>query len=195
MRRAPAITLRRLRTRADAEAINGLYRSRGMVPIDPDQVWRERASRAITYAIAEDRADGEVIGVAMGFDHVEGFADPHNGSSLWALAVAPQATHPGVGESLVRYLAEHYLARGRAWMDVSVMHDNAQAIALYEKLGFQRVQVFAVKRRNAINEPLFTAAPPEGDELNVYARIIIDEALRRGIQVEVDRCAPTATSA
>ena len=46
--------------------------------------------------------------------------------------------------------------RGRAYMDLSVMHDNAAAIALYEKLGFERVPVFAVKRKNAINEPLFT---------------------------------------
>ena len=35
------------------------------------------------------------------------------------------------------------------------MHDNEQAIALYEKLGFQRVPVFCVKRKNPINEPLF----------------------------------------
>ena len=62
---------------------------------------------------------------------------------------------PGVGEALTRYLAEHFQARGRAYMDVSVLHDNASAIALYEKLGFQHIQVFAVKRRNAINEPLF----------------------------------------
>jgi ribosomal protein S18 acetylase RimI-like enzyme len=28
-------------------------------------------------------------------------------------------------------------------MDLSVLHDNEQAIALYEKLGFRRVPVFA----------------------------------------------------
>ncbi|MCK9258250.1 MAG: N-acetylglutaminylglutamine synthetase [Azoarcus sp.] len=177
--------LRRLRTRADVAAINALYRMRRMVPVDPQRVWRERASRVITYALAEDRSTGEVIGVAMGMDHVEAFSDPQAGASLWALAVAPQATYPGVGEALVRYLAEHYLARGRAWMDVSVMHDNAQAIALYEKLGFQRIPAFAVKRRNAINEALFTA-PSEGlDGLNPYARLIVDEAARRGIHAEV----------
>ena len=35
------------------------------------------------------------------------------------------------------------------------MHDNEPAIALYDKLGFERVPVFAVKRKNAINERLF----------------------------------------
>ena len=178
-------TLRRLRTRADVAAINALYRARRMVPVDPLRVWRERASRGITYALAEDRDSGEVIGVAMGLDHVEAFADAHNGASLWALAVAPQATHPGIGEALVRYLAEHYEARGRAWMDVSVMHDNEQAIALYEKLGFQRIPAFAVKRCNAINEPLFTGGREALGGLNPYARLIVDEAVRRGIHAEV----------
>lgn len=177
--------LRRLRTRSDVAAINALYRARGMVAVDAARVWRARASRAITYALAEDKESGEIIGVAMGLDHVEAFADAQHGSSLWALAVAPQAAHPGVGEALVRYLAEHYQARGRAWMDVSVLHDNAHAIALYEKLGFQRVAVFAVKRRNAINEPLFTGDGSRLEGLNPYARLITDEAGRRGIAVEV----------
>lgn len=178
-------TLRRLRTRADVAAINALYRARGMVEVDAQQVWRARASREINYALAEDLASGEVVGVAMGLDHVEAFSDPQHGSSLWSLAVAPQASQPGIGEALVRYLAERYQARGRAWMDVSVVHDNEQAIALYEKLGFQLIPAFAVKRRNAINEPLFTGTADGYDQLNPYARLITDEAGRRGIHVEL----------
>lgn len=183
--RRRGFTMRRLRTRSDVAAINTLYRLRKMVPVDPQRVWRERASRAITYALAEDRVSGEVLGVAMGLDHVEAFADAQNGSSLWALAVAPQAAHPGIGEALVRFLVEHYQARGRAWLDVSVLHDNEQALALYEKLGFQRIAAFAVKRRNAINEPLFIGPPGSLAELNPYARLIVDEASRRGIHAEV----------
>ena len=178
-------TVRRLRTRTDVAAINGLYRARSMVCVDTRQVWGARASRCISYALAEDRLSGEVLGVAMGLDHVEAFADPQHGSSLWALAVAPQAAHPGIGEALVRYLAEHYQARGRAWMDVSVLHDNEQAIALYDKLGFQRIPVFAVKRRNAINENLFMGPTEALDALNPYARLIADEARLRGIHVDV----------
>jgi GNAT-family acetyltransferase (TIGR03103 family) len=70
-------------------------------------------------------------------------------------------------------------------LDLSVAHDNAAAIALYEKLGFRRVPVLAIKRKNAINEPLFTPPPETVEDLNPYARIIADEALRRGIWVEV----------
>ena len=179
-------TLRRWRTRADLAAVNALYRGRGMVSVDAARLWRRRADRKLIYAVAEDRVSGEILGVAMGVDHVEAFGDPGQGSSLWSLAVARQAPHGGIGESLVRYLAELFQARGRSFMDVSVLHDNAQAIALYERLGFQRINVFAVKRRNAINEPLFTGPLDDSvSDLNPYARIIVDAARRRCINVDV----------
>ena len=120
----------------------------------------------------------------MGVDHVSAFGDPERGSSLWALSVDPQAGVPGIGQALVRHLAEHYQARGRAYMDLSVMHDNSQAIRLYEKLGFERVPVFALKRKNPYNEPLFTGSDV-GENMNPYARIIIREAQKRGIYSEV----------
>jgi GNAT-family acetyltransferase (TIGR03103 family) len=69
-------------------------------------------------------------------------------------------------------------------MDLSVLHDNRGAIALYDKLGFTRLPVFAVKRRNMINERLFVGQDPAKD-MNPYARIIINEARRRGIGVDV----------
>ena len=45
--------------------------------------------------------------------------------------------------------------------------------------------MFAIKRKNAINERLFVGEQEGLDDLNPYARIIADEALRRGISVEV----------
>jgi len=186
--RRHGFTIRRLRSRADVAAINTIYQARGMVPVDPAVVWSGRAERKLLYVLAEDRATAEVIGAAMGLDHVPAFGDeePDAGASLWALAVAPQTPHAGVGEALTRYLAEQFQARGRSFMDLSVLHDNDSAIELYRKLGFQPVQVFAVKRRNAINEPLFSESPALGGErLNPYARIIVDEARRRGVRVEL----------
>src|SRR5690606_11856689 len=117
--------IRRLRTRGDAEAINRLYAQRHMVGVDPSFVWQNRLSRTLSYFVAEDVGDGTIIGTVTGVDHVSAFDDPENGSSLWCLAVDPQAPHPGVGQALVEQLADHYLARGRAFMDLSVMHDNA----------------------------------------------------------------------
>jgi GNAT-family acetyltransferase (TIGR03103 family) len=178
------IVVRKMRTETDAEATNRIYAANGMVAADPATMWANQRTQRFTYLVAEDAETGQVVGTVTGVDHVYAFRDPERGSSLWCLAVDPQVARPGVGEALVRTLAERYKARPRAYMDLSVMHDNNGAIALYEKLGFVRVPVFAVKRKNPINEPLFTPHL-ETDELNPYARIIADEARRRGISVEV----------
>jgi GNAT-family acetyltransferase (TIGR03103 family) len=126
-----------------------------------------------------------VVGVVMGVDHRRAFADPDHGASLWALAVDPQAERPGVGVALVEALALLFQSRGRAFMDLSVLHDNAEAISLYEKLGFVRVPVYCVKRKNPINEKLYIG-PAAQNGLNIYAGIIVDEARRRGIAVEIE---------
>ncbi|HEU4986814.1 MAG TPA: N-acetylglutaminylglutamine synthetase [Rhizobiaceae bacterium] len=177
--------IRRLSSEADAEAVNAIYSTRGMVTVRPDFFWKNRDSRAITYFVAEDDATGDILGTVTGIDHRRVFDDAENGSSLWCLAVDPQTRHPGVGELLVRRLAEHFKARGASFMDLSVMHDNEHAIALYEKLGFHRIPAFAVKRKNPINEKLFTQPLEDYDRLNPYARIIVDEAHRRGVGVDV----------
>src|SRR3546814_7677842 len=63
------------------------------------------------------------------------------------------------------------------------MHENLQAMAFYERLGFRRIQAFTVKRRNSSNERLYTGPELDGN-FNPYAQIIIDEARRRGVAVE-----------
>ena len=178
------VIVRKMRTEHDAEETNRIYAANGMVTADPATMWANQRTQRFTYLVAEDVDTGQIVGTVTGVDHVFSFRDPENGSSLWCLAVDPQVRRPGVGEALVRTLAERYQARPRAYMDLSVMHDNTGAIALYEKLGFVRVPVFAIKRKNSINEPLFIATSEE-DGLNPYARIVADEARRRGIAVEV----------
>lgn len=183
-RRRKGFHIRRLTSRADAEAVNAIYAEHGMVRIPEDFFWSRRDARVLTQLVAEDDETGEVIGTVMGVDHMRAFGDPARGSSLWSLGVSGRARHPGVGEALVRRLAELFQTRGAGSMDLSVLHDNAPACALYEKLGFRRVPVFALKRRNTINEPLFSGRPPD-EGLNPYAGIIVDEARRRGIGVGV----------
>src|SRR5690606_905829 len=157
---------------------------RRMVQVPPEFFASVKDDRALTYFVAEDSATGQVIGTVTGVNHARAFEDPECGSSLWCLAVDPQATQPGIGEALVRRLAEHFATQGLDYMDLSVMHDNSQAIALYEKLGFRRVQFFCVKRKNPINEVLFVG-PTDAMDLNPYARIIVDEARRRGIHTDI----------
>lgn len=177
--------IRRLRTRADAKAINRIYATRHMVKAPDEFIWKNRSRRALTYLVAEDKKTGEIIGTATGVDHVKAFNDPENGSSLWCLAVDPQSPLPGIGRALTDYLIGHFQARGRSFMDLSVLHENRQAIALYETMGFQRIPAFCLKRKNPINEPLFVGLT-EDSELNPYAQIIVDEALRRGIAVKIE---------
>ncbi|WP_343076528.1 N-acetylglutaminylglutamine synthetase [Jiangella mangrovi] len=179
------VFVRKMSELADAEEINRLYAGRGMVTGDTELMWANQRTPTFTYLVAQDERTGTIVGTVTGVDHVRAFDDPDNGASLWSLAVDPQCTIPGVGEALVRVLAERYIGRGRDHLDLSVLHDNDPAIRLYTKLGFQRVPVFAVKRKNPINEPLFVAGPAESTALNPYAKIIADEARRRGILVEI----------
>jgi len=176
--------LRRLQHRSDADQVSRLLLSRGMVAPEPQFIWDRRRSRVTEFFVAENPGSGRLIGTVMGVDHAEAFDDPENGSSMWCLAVDPNAEQPGVGRSLVAYVADYFSARGRAFMDLSVMHDNAAVIDLYEQMGFVRVPVFCVKRRNRINRDLYIGGSP-ADDLNPYARILVDEAQRRGIAVEV----------
>ncbi|MFP4311826.1 MAG: N-acetylglutaminylglutamine synthetase [Nitriliruptoraceae bacterium] len=180
------IVVRKMASAADAEAVNRIYTETGMVTAPTEVLWRNQLTQSFTYLVAEDQRSGAVIGTVTGVDHTFAFDDPEGGTSLWCLAVDPSTSRPGVGRALVRTLAERYHGRGRSYLDLSVVHDNRPAIRLYEQLGFVRVPVFAIKRKNPINEPLFAATPTEGiEDLNPYARLIADEALRRGVTVRV----------
>src|SRR5205085_1455290 len=143
--------------------INDLYAQNGMVLADAVTMWANHRTRDFTYLVAEDRRTGAIVGTVTGVDRGLAFGDPEAGTSLWCLAVDPQDAPPGTGEALVRVPAERYAARGRAYLDLSVLHDNAAAAALYRKLGFSQVNAVCVKRKNPINSPLFAASPPQLD--------------------------------
>lgn len=176
--------IRRAQNDADWSAINSLYLMRNMLPIDP-ALLTARHHGGPVYWIAEDEDSGAVIGSVMGLNHHTAFHDPENGSSLWCLAVDPQCSRPGVGEVLVRHLVEHFMSRSLSYLDLSVLHDNQLAKNLYGKLGFRNLSTFAIKRKNGINQPLFLGPGPEAG-LNPYARILVEEAYRRGIDVQID---------
>lgn len=176
--------IRRAQSEADWQAINQLYQARGMLPVNPDLLTPLDQGGPV-YWLAEDEDTHAVIGSVMGLNHSKAFDDPEHGCSLWCLAVDPQCSRPGVGEVLVRHLVEHFMSRGLAYLDLSVLHDNRQAKRLYAKLGFRNLPTFAIKRKNGINQTLFLGPGPEAG-LNPYARIIVEEAYKRGIDVHVD---------
>lgn len=176
--------VRRAQNAEDWQAINALYQLRGMLPIKPETLTPRHLGGPV-YWLAEDEHSGAVIGSIMGLNHSKAYQDPDHGSSLWCLAVDPRCSRPGVGEVLVRHLIEHFMSRGLSHLDLSVLHDNQQAKGLYAKLGFRELQTFSIKRKNGINEALFLGPGPH-TPMNPYARVIVDEALRRGIEVQVD---------
>ncbi len=179
------VFVRTATSRADMDAINGIYARSGMVVADADVMWANHRTRCFTYLVAEDRRTGRIVGTVTGVDHALAFDDPEGGTSLWCLAVNVQDAPTGTGEALVRVLAERYVGRGRSYLDLSVLHDNDAAIRLYRKLGFHRVPAVCVKRKNPINTSLFAARPRGLADVNPYALVIAEEALRRGIRVEV----------
>jgi len=184
----PGLSVRPVRSIEDCAAINQIYLQCRMVPADVDLMWDNSQNEPhMVYLVVTDDDTGAVVGTVTGIDHAQLFGDEENGSSLWCLAVDPTLSRPGVGGLLVRSLIEEFIRRGRRQMDLSVLHDNEGAIALYERMGFVRVPVLGVKRKNAINEKLFAPAKSEEElsQLNPYARIIADEAILRGIAVQV----------
>ncbi|MFU8849613.1 N-acetylglutaminylglutamine synthetase [Micromonospora sp. SL1-18] len=181
----PGLAIRPLSDAADADAVNRIYARNGMVTAPADVLVDNAGSDRFLHLVAED-ATGKVVGTITGVDHVAVFADPGNGASLWCLTVDFNIAPPGTGQALLTALADRLDARGRAYVDLSVLAENTGAIRLYERLGFHRTTTLCVKRKNPINERLFLPATPPGyDELNPYARIVADEAMRRGIRVEV----------
>jgi GNAT-family acetyltransferase (TIGR03103 family) len=181
---APGVRVRRM-ARDDVEDVNRIYAQVGMVTAPADVLEANCDDPALVYFVAEDESTGEVVGTVTSIDHVAAFGDPEQGSSLWSLAVDPTTARGGVGESLTRAVLAEMDERGRQYVDLSVMHDNIPAIRLYEKLGFERLPVLCVKRKNPINVELYAPGNEQFERLNPYARIIADEARRRGIHVEV----------
>ncbi len=184
----PGLSVRPVATPEDCAAINQIYLQCRMVPADVDLMWNNSQNEPhMVYLVVTDDETGAVVGTVTGIDHAQLFDDEENGSSLWCLAVDPTLSRPGVGGLLVKSLIDEFVRRGRSQMDLSVLHDNSGAIALYERMGFIRVPVLGIKRKNAINEKLFAPAKSEEElaQLNPYARIIADEAIMRGIAVQV----------
>ena len=70
--------------------------------------------------VAEHKPSKQIVGTVTGIDHHAVFNDPERGSSLWTLAVDPQAPWPGIGQTLVSSLAGLFAERSAHFMDLSV---------------------------------------------------------------------------
>jgi len=180
--------IRPIETLDECRQMNEIYLKNSMVTAPPEFIFNNKGSKKVQYLAAIDNSDGKLIGTITGLDHTEIFNDSEKGASFWCLAVDPDTPLPGVGRALVGELARIYKKRKLNYLDLSVFHDNAEAISFYETLGFVRVPVFTLKYKNAYNEPLYTSDLSE--KLNPYAEIILKEARRRGIKCEIVTARP-----
>lgn len=164
----------------DLERINNIYVSQQAIPLPLDF----KPEKSIKILVAYETKTKIIVGVCMWIDYVIAFEDPQKGSSLWALAVSPTTTLPGIGLALVNECISRSQKNGNQFLDLSVIHSNHQAISLYEKLGFKRTVDLVLKNKNKINEKLFISSAPDAN-LNMRSKVIIDGARKRGIAIEV----------
>lgn len=93
--------------------------------------WQELAGRPRRrYVVA---VDGENIVGYAGLDHGGDVSD------VMTIAVAPSHQGTGLGRSLMQWLLEQ--ATGSEAVLLEVRADNAPAIELYKKFGFEQIQV------------------------------------------------------
>lgn len=181
-----SVAVREIRDADDADAVNRIYAANGMLTAPVETLVANSGRPEFVHLVADHTPSGQVVGTITGVDHVAVFSDPGGGSSLWCLTVDMNAAPPGTGQALLHELGARMAARGRRFIDLSVLADNTGAIRLYERLGFERIPALFVKRKNPINEELFVPPDVHGDDdLNPYARIIAVEARRRGVGVEI----------
>lgn len=96
-----------------------------------DQQWRERASGRgpATYLLAY--ASGQAVGMAAG---VLDSAAQFNLIAMW---VAPPFRGTAAAARLVGAVKAHAAAQGHARIVLGVAPDNARAVSLYQKAGFE----------------------------------------------------------
>jgi ribosomal-protein-alanine N-acetyltransferase len=127
----------------------------GVVPLErelfgatawsPEVFWAELAQeRTRWYVVAQDVAEVAADGAGDGGGPLLGYAGLlHNGAEadVQTLAVAPAARRRGIGALLLRSLLAEAARCGCTSVMLEVRADNAAAIALYERFGFERISV------------------------------------------------------
>ena len=129
-----AAVFKTLRLRALADAPEAFAHTYDGISVKPDAYWAEM-TRSVTkpgrhvMVIAEDEGP-----VGMAFGLVDGQRPER--AHLGGMWVAPSARHRGVGRALADAVLAWARERGFADIVLWVTDGNAEATALYERLGF-----------------------------------------------------------
>lgn len=178
-----AVRIRRVQSEADWQAVNHLYQGRGMLPVDPERL-TPRHQGGPVYWLAEDEDSGAVIGSVMGLNHHKAFHDPENGCSLWCLAVDPQYRALGSVKCWCATWWNTSLSRGLSYLDLSVRTTTARPEPL-RQARFSGVDHLCNQAQER-HQSTAVSRPGAAGGVQRYARIIVEEAHRRGIDVQVD---------
>ena len=103
-------------------------------PWSPATFWSELAGVPATRHYVAAEADGELVGYA-------GLMVVGTDGDVQTLAVAPAHRGRGLGRRLLEDLLAEAARRGCTQVLLEVRHDNAEALALYTSLGFERLAV------------------------------------------------------
>jgi len=143
---------------ADAATILRFIRDLAAFEREPDAV--EATEATLGEALFGDRPaaeaviaeqDGRPLGFALFFHNFSTWTG-RRGLYLEDLYVTPDARGRGIGGALLRHLAGIAVARGCARFEWSVLDWNAEAIAVYQRIGAVGMEDWTVQRLSG--EPL-----------------------------------------
>ena len=101
-------------------------------------MWDNQRTRTrSTYLVADATTTGKIVGTVTGVDHARRSATRRTARACGAWPSTRRRARPAPARRWCASLAERYRARGRAYMDLSVMHDNAAAIAPVREAGLR----------------------------------------------------------
>lgn len=149
-----AFTTRAYASTYEIDPSSGYYAELGRVA--------ERAAQCEVW-VAVDADSGELLGTVTTprpGEHLSAF--PQRGDmDFRLLAVAPSARGRGIGRALVQHCADLAVARGATRLVLHTGDDMDEAVALYERLGFERLTDI---------EENFPFAPGEHYAVRVYGQ-------------------------
>lgn len=174
-------SIRKVDCEKDIKELNLVYEKMKMQPIRLN--WLESKSDAIEVFIVEDNETLEILGGAMVIDHFIAWKDFKKSTSLWSLVVNAHAKYSGIGKKLLKFIIQEYKKKKRKRLFLSVTANNFPAQKLYEYMGFIKTPILTIKNKTSINQSLFISNKIIS-KFSYNTKNIIQEALKRGIQVE-----------
>jgi ribosomal protein S18 acetylase RimI-like enzyme len=151
------------------------------LPLDLDHELAELEEYLTDHFVFVAENDGEVVGFALArLDHHPGVGE------LSDLYVAPGARRQGAARELVRQVAERLREQGAEAITLGVQIENADARAMYERLGFEAEAVRMFARVDQLLER--TSERPRGESFgSVHVQTDDESAVEQAVRKYVPR--------